>query len=294
MHISSETSLACFTWSLDSNFTADFFCWSFPLLIFFSFFCYRRRASRLAVRTFDAPISSPETSLKWDFYHLSSCNFFVTCVTLVLQVLATQACGIKLAFSTCLLQCLHCTDEAHIGRNRGSPVYSLCFGHLWREVPRWVFSDRLTKGSFLFLQENLSVVVDQGLFSYTELDALGVQNGPTRSREVNQLIERIVLQKKKFSGTFGQGHPNRCQLFFIYYMALQCYCSHAMCTGVCMRARVRGRIHTRVLFLSFGQALVKRLVKKNRVTDSNVSHHMLYISAEVELLMANGTCAHTS
>ena len=36
---------------------------------------------------------------------------------LVLQVLATQACGIKLAFSMCLLQCLHCTDEAHIGRN---------------------------------------------------------------------------------------------------------------------------------------------------------------------------------
>ena len=36
---------------------------------------------------------------------------------LVLQVLATQACGIELAFSMCLLQCLHCTDEAHIGRN---------------------------------------------------------------------------------------------------------------------------------------------------------------------------------
>ena len=37
---------------------------------------------------------------------------------LVPQVLATQACGIKLAFSMCLLQWLHCTDEAHIGRNR--------------------------------------------------------------------------------------------------------------------------------------------------------------------------------
>ena len=33
-----------------------------------------------------------------------------------------HACGVKLAFSTCMLQCLHCTDEAHIGRNRGSPV----------------------------------------------------------------------------------------------------------------------------------------------------------------------------
>ena len=40
-------------------------------------------------------------------------------------VLVTQACGIKLAFAMCLLQCLHCTDEAHIGRNRGSPVCSL-------------------------------------------------------------------------------------------------------------------------------------------------------------------------
>ena len=38
----------------------------------------------------------------------------------VLQVLATQAYGIKLAFAMCLLQCLHCTDEAHIGRNRGT------------------------------------------------------------------------------------------------------------------------------------------------------------------------------
>ena len=37
---------------------------------------------------------------------------------LVLQVSATQACGIKLAFAMCLLQCPHCTDEAHIGRNR--------------------------------------------------------------------------------------------------------------------------------------------------------------------------------
>ena len=31
----------------------------------------------------------------------------------------------NLAFSMCLLQCLHCTDEAHIGQNRGSPpVYT--------------------------------------------------------------------------------------------------------------------------------------------------------------------------
>ena len=41
---------------------------------------------------------------------------------LVLQVLATQACGIKLAFSMCLLQC---TDEAHKSRNSGSPVCRL-------------------------------------------------------------------------------------------------------------------------------------------------------------------------
>ena len=44
---------------------------------------------------------------------------------LVRQVLATQACGINLAFSMCLIQCLHCTDDAHIGRNRGSPFCSL-------------------------------------------------------------------------------------------------------------------------------------------------------------------------
>ena len=37
---------------------------------------------------------------------------------LVLQMLATQACGVKLTFSTmCLFQCLHCTDDAHIDRN---------------------------------------------------------------------------------------------------------------------------------------------------------------------------------
>ena len=32
--------------------------------------------------------------------------------------------GIKLAFSMCLLQCLHCTDEAQIGRNSERPVCS--------------------------------------------------------------------------------------------------------------------------------------------------------------------------
>ena len=47
----------------------------------------------------------------------------LTSLVLVLQVLATQACGIKLAFSMCLLQCVYCTDEAHnhinfIDRNR--------------------------------------------------------------------------------------------------------------------------------------------------------------------------------
>ena len=44
---------------------------------------------------------------------------------LVLQVLATQACGIKLAFSKCLLQCLHCTDEAHI-LNRPKQTQPVC------------------------------------------------------------------------------------------------------------------------------------------------------------------------
>ena len=54
--------------------------------------------------------------------------------TLVLQVSATQACGIKLAFSMCLLQCMHYNDEAHIGRNRGSPVrsfWNLFFYFIW-------------------------------------------------------------------------------------------------------------------------------------------------------------------
>ena len=40
------------------------------------------------------------------------------------QLVVTQACGIKLAFAMCLLQCLHCTDEAHTCWNRGSPVCS--------------------------------------------------------------------------------------------------------------------------------------------------------------------------
>ena len=48
---------------------------------------------------------------------------------LLLWVLVTQAWGIKLAFAMCLLQSLHCTDEAHIGRNRGSPVCSR-----WRDT----------------------------------------------------------------------------------------------------------------------------------------------------------------
>ena len=50
---------------------------------------------------------------------------------LVLQVLATQTCGIKLAFSMCLLLCLHC-NEVHKGQNRGSPAQpvlsKLCIG----------------------------------------------------------------------------------------------------------------------------------------------------------------------
>ena len=42
------------------------------------------------------------------------------CARVVLQVLAIQAYRIKLAFAMCLLQCLYCPDEAHMGRNRGS------------------------------------------------------------------------------------------------------------------------------------------------------------------------------
>ena len=53
---------------------------------------------------------------------------------LLLWVLVTRACGIKLAFAMCLLQCLHCTDEAHIGRNRGSPVCSL-IAPTWLNLP---------------------------------------------------------------------------------------------------------------------------------------------------------------
>ena len=36
---------------------------------------------------------------------------------IALQVLVTQAFGINLAFTMCLLQCQHCTDEAYIGRH---------------------------------------------------------------------------------------------------------------------------------------------------------------------------------
>ena len=39
---------------------------------------------------------------------------------------ATQpACGIKLSFAVCLLQCLHCTDEAQRGRSSERPDCSL-------------------------------------------------------------------------------------------------------------------------------------------------------------------------
>ena len=40
----------------------------------------------------------------------------------------------KLAFAMCLPQCVHCTDEAHIGRNRGSPVYSTTEYTYYREM----------------------------------------------------------------------------------------------------------------------------------------------------------------
>ena len=50
VHISSDTSLNCFTRSLDSHFTADRFLFGLsPLDFFLLFFVYLRRASRLAV-----------------------------------------------------------------------------------------------------------------------------------------------------------------------------------------------------------------------------------------------------
>ena len=44
--------------------------------------------------------------------------------------------GVKLAFAMCLLQCLHCTDEAHIHlkKNRGRPVCSL-IAPTWLNLP---------------------------------------------------------------------------------------------------------------------------------------------------------------
>ena len=44
-------------------------------------------------------------------------GFLVRCLHLICKYQPPRH-GIKLAFSMCLLQCLHCTDDAHICRNR--------------------------------------------------------------------------------------------------------------------------------------------------------------------------------
>ena len=69
----------------------------------------------------------------WPWFESSSCRsvqrHFHTQRTFQ-NSLSYMACGIKLVFfPTCLLQCLHCTDEAHKGPNRGSPVCSCCHLH---------------------------------------------------------------------------------------------------------------------------------------------------------------------
>ena len=81
----------------------------------------------------------------------------------VLQVLATQAYGIKLDFAMCLLQCLHCTDEAHLGRNRGtlfavSSVYLISFV---------LFTDTYTSRPFLSLTSTSTTVRENRPFSIT-------------------------------------------------------------------------------------------------------------------------------
>ena len=44
-------------------------------------------------------------------------------------------CGIQLAFSMCLLQCLHCTDEAHIERHLH--VYSYIYIYIYQSSYFW-------------------------------------------------------------------------------------------------------------------------------------------------------------
>ena len=56
---------------------------------------------------------------------------------LVLQVLATQASGINACFShvSQRLQCLHCTDEAHTGRNTEAALSAVSIAPTWLNLP---------------------------------------------------------------------------------------------------------------------------------------------------------------
>ena len=85
---------------------------------------------------------------------------------LFLQMSATQACGKVISFSMCLLPCLHCTDEAHMGRIRGSPVCSMpnTFMHLpwlktwWRMCNYDVNFQQERQSAWLSLTSGLSTI----------------------------------------------------------------------------------------------------------------------------------------
>ena len=76
-----------------------------------------------------------------------------------------MTCGMKLAFAMCLLQCLHCIDEAHIAQNRGSPVCS--------EVSRDLICPRFSPG---FLHQKPSCFV-----------AIHFPNSPARFRNIRMV-----------------------------------------------------------------------------------------------------------
>ena len=95
----------------------------------------------------------------------------------VLQVSATQACGMKLTFSMCLLQCLHCTDEAHIGRNRAHCLQLVLVGTMPTNAPM-LFVPTKTK--------RFPIIATNSHFSLTKLEELTA--GPDKKTQGSPIV----------------------------------------------------------------------------------------------------------
>ena len=150
-------------------------------------------------------------------------------------------CGIKLAFSIYLLQCLHCTDEVHIGRNRGSPVCSI--DEITPENPKAGLSGHwswTTLKKFLCPLAALSVpytlynslwilqVVSAGRSKKYFCQFRGWKRGREREgerereRERERKKEREREREKETKGR-GQGRKNHNQARVVLHSNLTCF-----------------------------------------------------------------------